>query len=376
MNPPFGAPPSSSADQLKPQDAGNLYAAFVRRAHELGASAIGCITDRTFLTQATFNSFRTFLLSSDPRLTLLTDLGWGVLDANVQVCAYVLARNENGMCAFVDVRNILEKESALRPTSSSWRWKNSSALERLPDSVLAYSVPDSVLEKLQKWRSLADISELPRGLGSNKAARTYLAWFEVADGSIGVGKRWASLANGGEYSPYWRQDLGIADWRSPNGKLWVEMPSSDGWRPYDQSGTSSYFRRGISFPKQSSAFHVSVLPDGFLPTREGKAILPNAAQDTLPLIAYLNSGVVRAFIRDTCGLHKQSGAIGRIPVPIWDADTYNALTKAAIRLVRLASETYSFDETSRNFLAPASMLNLHGVEGDTEFRNCGCCGRN
>ena len=24
MNPPFGAPPSSSADQLKPQDAGNL----------------------------------------------------------------------------------------------------------------------------------------------------------------------------------------------------------------------------------------------------------------------------------------------------------------------------------------------------------------
>ena len=94
--------------------------------------------------------------------------------------------------------------------------------------------------------------------------------------------------------------------------------------------------------------------------------MPNAAQDTLPLIAYLNSGVVRAFIRDTCGLHKQSGAIGRIPVPLWDADTYNALTKAAIRLVRLASETYSFDETSRNFLAPASMLNPLGIEGDTE----------
>ena len=366
MNPPFGAPPSSSADQLKPQDAGNLYAAFVRRAHELGASAIGCITDRTFITQATFSNFRTFLLSSDPKLTLLADLGWGVLDANVQVCAYVLARNENGTCAFVDARETLEKESALLPASSNWRWKISSAFERLPDSVLAYSVPDSVLEKLQKWRSLSDIAELPRGLGSNKAARTYLAWFEIAEGSIGVGKRWASLANGGEYSPYWRQDLGIADWRSPNGKLWVEMPSSDSWRPYDQSGTSSYFRRGISFPKQSSSFHVSILPDGFLPTREGKAILPNEASDTLPLIAYLNSGVVRAFIRDTCGLHKQSGAVGRIPVPIWDADTHNALTKAAIRLVRIASETYSFDETSRNFLAPAGMVSRPAIESDTD----------
>ena len=102
------------------------------------------------------------------------------------------------MCAFVDARDILEKDSALRPTSSSWHWKKSSALERLPDSVLAYSVPDSVLEKLQKWRNLADIAELPRGLGSNKAARTYLAWFEVADSSIGrenagVSRQWRRI---------------------------------------------------------------------------------------------------------------------------------------------------------------------------------------
>ena len=86
---------------------------------------------------------------------------------------------------------------------------------------------------------------------------------------------------------------------------------------------------GVFHSEAISAFHVSVLPDGFLPTREGKAILPNKAEDTLPLIAYLNSGVVRAFVRDTCGLHKQSGAIGRVPVPLWDAEICTALTKAA-----------------------------------------------
>lgn len=364
MNPPFGSPPPSALDQLDPRDAGNLYAAFVRRAHELGASAIGCITDRTFLTQATFDAFRAFLLSSDPKLTMLADLGWGVLDANVQVCAYVLAQTANEMCAFVDARDVSEKEIAVRPTSPGWHWKNSTELERLPDSVLAYSVPDSVLEKLLKWRSLADIADLPRGLGSNKAARTYLAWFEVADDSIGEGKRWASLANGGEYSPYWRQDLGIADWRSPNGQLWVQMLSSDSWRPYDQSGTHSYFKRGLSFPKQSSAFHVSVLPDGFLPTREGKAILPHAAEDILPLISYLNSGVVRAFIRDTCGLHKQSGAIGRIPVPYWDNQTCDALRVSAVQLISLAVDSYLIDETSRSFLAPAGMINPYGANED------------
>lgn len=356
MNPPFGAPPSSSLDRLHPLDAGNLYAAFVRRARELGAAAVGCITDRTFITQATFDGFRNLLLSSDPRLTLLADLGWGVLDANVQVCAYVLAHNANEACAFIDAREHADKEKSLLPASPYWHWKNTDELTKLPDSVLAYSVPDSVLEKLTKWRRLADIADLPRGLGSNKASRTYLAWFEVATASLGADNRWAPLSNGGEYSPYWRQDLGVADWQSPNNGPWVEMLSSDNWRPYDQSGTHAYFKKGLSFPKQSSAFHVSVLPNGFLPTREGKAILPHDEEDILPLMSYLNSGVIRAFVRDTCGLHKQSGAIGRIPVPNWDEPIRNILRNAAQKLISISCASYCFDETSRNFLGPAELV--------------------
>ena len=364
MNPPFDTPPASSLDQLNPRDAGNCTLhSFDAHTNWVPPLSAASLTGRFSHRQRSIG-LGPFCYRRIPKLILLADLGWGVLDANVQVCAYVLARNTNGMCAFADARDIPNKETRLRPDSSTWHWKNCTALERLPDSVLAYSVPNAVLEKLTKWRSLADIADLPRGLGSNKAARTYLAWFEVAHTTIGSQNRWASLANGGEYSPYWRQDLGVADWRAPDGNLWVQMPSSDSWRLYDQSGTNSYFKRGLLFPKQSSAFHVSVLPDGFLPTREGKAILPYSSADILPLIAYLNSGVVRAFIRDTCGLHKQGGAVGRIPVPEWNQDTLNAFQTAALKLISFASDSYRLDETSRTFVAPEGILAPRGLNGD------------
>ena len=106
-------------------------------------------------------------------------------------------------------------------------------------------------------------------------------------------------------------------------------------RPYDQGSSPDYFRPGLSFPKQSASFNVAVLPAGFLPTREGKAIIPKNNDDRWWLLAYLNSGVVRAFVRDTCGLHKQSGAIARVPVPPFNVSEQHKLATIAKYLVRM-----------------------------------------
>jgi hypothetical protein len=102
---------------LEKEDCGNLYSAFVRRAIELGAEAVGCITDRTFLTQASFKAYRSSLLSGDVRLSILCDLGWGVLDANVQTAAYVVSRGAGGVVC-LDVREFDDKSSELRKTSA------------------------------------------------------------------------------------------------------------------------------------------------------------------------------------------------------------------------------------------------------------------
>ena len=357
MNPPFGDPPPHATGCVKIEDCGNLYGAFVRRSKELGASVIGCIADRSFLTQASFKKLRSQFLECSPQLTALLDLGWGVLDANVQVAAFVLSDAQSGMCSCLDVR-ALGEDRALRSSAktNSWRAVPIVAFERLPDHVIAYALPPSVLHAVQHFPALGDVAELPRGLGSNKAARTYLSWVEVPERSCEPDGRWRPLANGGEYSPYWRQDLGVADWLTPAGWPWVEMSSSDDWRPYDQSGSEAYFKAGLSFPKQSSSFNVAVLPSAFLPTREGKAILPREPDDRGFLLAYLNSRVVRAFVRDTCGLHKQSGAISRIPIlPLSDSERQR-ISEAAEVVWKCLFTSYCYDETSRWFVGPASLF--------------------
>ncbi len=351
MNPPFGNPSTLAKSRLNRDDSGNLYAAFVRLGCEIG-DAIGAITDRTFITQATFSKFRNNILLRQPSLNILADLGWGILDANVQVASYIIRKSIDKKVIFFDLRinEIKENSSVYRIHNSILVSKQS--FTNLPSSVLAYQIPGPFLLSVENDVALSEIAYLPRGLGSNKAERTYRAWVEVPQECLGI--KWRSLANGGKFSPFFRSDLGVADWVTPNGMLWIEMNSEDSWRPYDQSNTRGYFEPGLSFPKQSSSFNVSLLPAEYLPTREGKAILPKEDDSIWWLLSFLNSGPVRGFVRDTCGLHKQSGSIGCIPVPALQHER-KLLARVAREIWSNCFESYLYDETSRYFIGPYNL---------------------
>ena len=359
MNPPFGAPPPTYSSHATAYSITNLYTAFFDRLRSIGVPFIGAITDRTFVVQPTFEAFRECLINSEAPINALADLGWGVLDANVQVCAFVTGPDPIEMCAFIDARELEDKASAILPQSNQWLWRTRETFGRLPKQVLAYAIPNEILVLYRKCEALDANTVLPRGLGSNKAERTFRAWVEVLPEASGPDGRWVYLANGGDFSPFWREDLGVADWRATNGFQWTDMTSSDPWRPYDQSGTDQYFLQGLSFPKQSSRFHVAALPSGYVPTREGKAILFDSEDNMLPMMAILNSGLIGSIVRDTCGLHKQGNAIGSIPIPKFDVETTALLGERALHLAKRTRQTYFSDETSRYFVLPAEINPLH-----------------
>ena len=72
MNPPFGSATGGASEELSkqfPQSASNLFAMFVIRANALsaGGGIVGALTPRTFLTLASFENYRTFLLNKNIR---------------------------------------------------------------------------------------------------------------------------------------------------------------------------------------------------------------------------------------------------------------------------------------------------------------------
>jgi hypothetical protein len=98
MNPPFGAPSLWSKDYIitnYPRTKNDLYAAFVERGLELlhPGGMLGAITSRTGFFLKTFQQWREEILLKESELTVMADLGYGVLDtAMVETAAYVIRR--------------------------------------------------------------------------------------------------------------------------------------------------------------------------------------------------------------------------------------------------------------------------------------------
>lgn len=98
MNPPFGAASTgwkAAFEQAYPRTKNDLYAAFVERGLELLAvhGLLGAITSRTGFFLSSFQKWREEILLKEAHMTVMADLGYGVLDAAmVETAAYVLEK--------------------------------------------------------------------------------------------------------------------------------------------------------------------------------------------------------------------------------------------------------------------------------------------
>src|SRR5262249_11337458 len=98
MNPPFGAPTSATASFLAssyPRIKTNLYGAFVENGlNRLAALGyLGAITSRAGFFSSSFKKWREEVLLNQATLSVLADLGGGVLDtAMVETAAYSLCK--------------------------------------------------------------------------------------------------------------------------------------------------------------------------------------------------------------------------------------------------------------------------------------------
>lgn len=124
MNPPFGAP-TIKTQELTIQHCGmcgNLFSSFMIQGVRflMPGGLLGAITDRSFVVKYTYKDYRTWLYDHTS-LWVFIDLGWHVLDSNVEVCAYVVEACKStdygtfGSLSNVDRETIADKlEEAVR----------------------------------------------------------------------------------------------------------------------------------------------------------------------------------------------------------------------------------------------------------------------
>ena len=389
MNPPFGEfTPSTSRAWLSilgNHNANDMYAAFVLRATQLitDDGAVGAITSRSGYFMGAFKKWRSDLFSAVSP-TAYCDLGYGVLDALVEVSCYVLSKSSTPIATFINCLSDDDKAHSLSrtvhrvscgDTNNKLFLKPVDDFNSLPSSELSYWLPTGVLRAFRGDSiSSANWGMVRQGLSSGDDFRFLrLAWEVPPDG---IGNRWALFAKGGEYSPFYDDVHLVVEWGRNAKQLWACTNPKTGklraniWM-LGATIDNCFFRGGWTYTKRTtSGFTLKALPRGVAFSDQAMSLfLPqhdDACQNADAAAAVLLSRTGQLFIEAQIGLgdavHSGSAArrytqaiIHNVPVPQQalrpsvSGDVQSlALTKFNLALT---------DETTRWFTGPAITAN-------------------
>jgi hypothetical protein len=367
MNPPFGEVTPMAAtytERTYPEYNGNLLCAFILRALQLmrAGGRAGAIFDRTAIVKTTYEDFRRQALLEKGCLAGLLDLGWGVLDANVEVTAAIIDLMDisERVAPFIDVRSeavdqksdmVLRSVKSYRGGSASdYRVRTPSDFLRFPNSVIGYDFPEFVIEAFAKNKSLAESGVRVIAGHSITSFRYFRFWWEVpAENSFEATSDWQRFYNGGEYSRYCSH-LSEAVFYGKQGAALVADDSTIFRNlSFQQVG-------GVGFGKRGEYIDAHLLPPGFVSSVEGQAVIVSEGIDRFSVLALFNSRLFQFIINLYCGQHKYPGYVGIFPAPNWSSREMLAAGKLAAEIWAIKSYFERSDESNPEFCG------LHSVD--------------
>jgi len=359
MNPPFGEPSEGSFDYITTNYNNinkNLLCAFLQRAKEVGTGShfVGAIYDRTAIEKKLYENFRRDFFLRENQLYTQGDLGWGVLDANVEVTSSVFRYSNIGQPAlFIDARKvevnekdnfiINEIQNIRNGVLGNYSICNTQEFTRFPNAVLGYDFPDYALKAFFNFNSFqVEGGQVFQG-HTIKSDTFFRYWWEVPlDQAFKEGASWQRLYNGGEYTRF-VSPLSDAVYYGESGNK-IESHSSTIFRnlQLQQKGK-------VGFGKRGDFIDAHILPEGFVSTVEGQAIIIQPDVSPFTILAVLNSQLFQAVINLYCGQHKYAGYVNIFPLPPSDDMYIKQASLIAEEIFKIKDLIQATEEISPKF---------------------------
>lgn len=371
MNPPFGSATIHTEHFTKQLDAicANLFSGFVIRGVGLltPGGLLGAITDRSFVVKETYKDYREWLYDrSSPRVFI--DLGWDVLDANVEVCAYTVGERKEStsglFCNFASVAPVvigdeiagnIERLGFGEPTFVHVSFK---AFRNLPHDSMSYWLPTTLLNDFTSGDMLDVTGGKPaRGMSSgNTAFACRLVW-EVPQQLIGKKRRWNPVNVGGGKAAFYRAPFMVFHYIENWGCM-REFPG------FSLKNTDLFWRPAIGWGKRTDILSTQLLPEGMITAEDGQVFVPHFLENIWILLGFLNSRYAQAAIHSICGGHKGPGYLGKIPFRRVLITRYE-LGSLARRGYDLKRDLSRIDETTGGFGSPFAFASGIGWTKET-----------
>lgn len=327
MNPPFGDAVGTTINVISdnsPYWSGNLASAFIERTKTLLSSngQVATVTDRTILIKSSYEAFRRQNLLLHSEVGPLADLGWEVLDANVEVTVLIVSTRttySSRVEAFLDCREQLSKDEYLlsliglidhsrEQRNGNIHWRSTQVFSRMPNAAIAYDIPDFVTEWFDTLSPLSSVgAKALQGHAIKMDWYGRLRW-EVLPSTIGPKLMWSPMYNGGAFSRFYQPSVEIVRWMG-NGIHLKSHPSTR-W-----SNADSQQKPGIGYGKRGDILDAHVVPVDHIFTVEGLFVLPKDMSEAWFFLGILNSPLASLILNYYTGQHKHAGYVDLLPVP-------------------------------------------------------------
>jgi hypothetical protein len=330
MNPPFGEVPKGCSEILAADYhflCDNLYCGFIQRASQLASPSgySASITDRSYLIKQSFEKIRGWIID-EKSFEIVVDLGWGVLDANVETCATVFRRHSS-KALFADIGvegdNRSMRLAELCGGLCDWNILDIGLFEALPFKAISYAMPRWMSEGYADSNNQlsASLCLACRGMAGGNAEQLYRVLHEVDPSDRGIDKRWITLQKGSPYSPFYY---------SPEYLLLHDSGTFKTVLSYDAgrvTGIQHYGRSGLSFGKRTDLMYAYPMSREQVFSLEGQAVMPLDGVNIWQCLAVLNSSVFQRAVNAICGQHKMHGYVNAVHLPFSSFPDCSALAQ-------------------------------------------------
>lgn len=353
MNPPFGEPTVKVLDYFRqeyPAAADNLLIAFIMRFFTLLSlrGKLAAITDRSFVNKRFYETFRREFVASHSTMELFLDLGWGVLDANVEVAAHVHSEG----CVRCEAANISGTNDRafelLRIVSQhGFAPYHLQEFSAFPGFAFAFDLDEPLARTFAHGVEIGEFAFTSYGgLKAGSSDHLFrLAW-EVPAKRIGPDSDWALFQNGSPFSPYYY------------GCFYVVRSDASSWHTvlsYDSSRITNhehYFKPAISYGKRTEFMYGYKVRSSQVPSMEGHFVLPCKGFDFWQALAIINSSPYQHLINYLCGQHKYAGYINPARIEV---NKFSDASESCRIIVRNLELMDTGNESSAVFTCPLSL---------------------
>ena len=381
-NPPYagasGLNPSLQdfAKESFPNSKADLYAMFMERGLALSVprGLLAMINMQSWMFLGTYEKLREALWSDAAILNMahIGERGFDTIGgAVVSTTAFVLEKASKGdvpgvFIRLTDGKSESEKSEMILIAKGDHNCgylysAKTSEFQAIPGAPVAYWLSDQFRKVFARERRIADYADPRAGLQTSDNNRFLRLWQEVDGRKIQygcvsresaalTGGKWFPCTKGGGFRRWYGFNEYLVNWEHDGRELFDFAKSLYGSPTRIIKNASRYFESGLTWSSIAPVFSIRYCPQGFIFETKGSMCFPHRAEDTLPLLALMNSKIVEAALKvfsPTLDFHE--GPLGKVPA-VFEAFRASAAS-AAERAIGISRHDWNAYESSWDFTA-------------------------